>query len=127
MPSIQAAALQVGVEVIATKVYAKDEIEAVIAAQARDPGDGLILMPNGFNAVNQEFIFALAARYRVPAFHCNPIYAGSSGLMTYGSDFVEAYRLAAGYIDRVLKGAKPGELPIQMPNEISADHQGARP
>jgi putative ABC transport system substrate-binding protein len=118
MPSIQAAASNFGVQVIAAKVYAKEEIEGVVAAQARDPGGSVIVMPNGFNLANHELIFALAARYGVPTIWSNPISARSSGLMSYGSDFAEAFRLAAGYIDRILKGDKPGELPIQLPTKF---------
>ena len=118
IPSIQAAASHFDVQVIVAKVYAKDEIEGVIAAQARNLGGSLIMMPNSFNAVNLELIFALAARYGVPAIYFNRLSAGSSGLMSYGSDFAESIRLAAGYIDRILKGAKPGELPIQLPTKF---------
>jgi hypothetical protein len=96
------------------QVHAKDELEGVIAAQARNPGGSLIWMPNGFNAANHELIFVLAARYGVPSIYFNRLSAGSGGLISYGSDFAQLFRQAAGYIDRILKGAKPGELPIQL-------------
>ena len=117
MPSIQAAASSFAVQTSAAPVHAKDEIEGVIAAQARNPGGSLIVMPDAFNATNRERIIALAARYRVPAIYGNN-FTDSGGLIFYGADFAESFRLAAGYIDRILKGAKPGELPIQLPTKF---------
>jgi hypothetical protein len=82
------------------KTWVETEIDAgfirSVGGEAREPGGSLIVMPNGFNAVNHELIFALAARYGVPTIWSNAISAGSSGLMSYGSDFAEAFRLAAG-------------------------------
>ena len=90
-----------------------------IAAQARNPGGGLIVMPDSFNAINRELIIALAARYSVPAIYYNPTYyAGSGGLIAYGADFAEQFRQAAGYIDRILKGAKAADLPVQAPTKF---------
>jgi putative tryptophan/tyrosine transport system substrate-binding protein len=119
MPSIQAAASSFAVQASAAPVHAKDEIEGVIAAQARDPGGGLIVMPDTFNTTNRNLIIALAARYNVPAIYNNHYFAESGGLISYGSDFAEQFRQAAGYIDRILKGAKPGELPIQLPTKFA--------
>jgi putative ABC transport system substrate-binding protein len=119
MPSIQAAASPLAIQVSAAPVRAKDEIEGVIAEQGRNPGGGLIVMPDGFNLVNRELIISVAARYSVPAIYFNAaFFAGSGGLISYGPDFTEYYRRAAGYIDRILKGAKPGELPIQQPSKF---------
>jgi putative tryptophan/tyrosine transport system substrate-binding protein len=115
IPSIKAAASSVAVEVSDAPVHAKEEIEGVIAAQARIPGGGLIVMPDAFTNTNTELIIALAARYRVPAIFNQPSHAGLGGLIAYGTEFVELFRQAAEYIDRILKGAKPGELPIQQP------------
>src|SRR5689334_1222802 len=117
MPSIQVAALSLAVHASAAPVHTKDEIEGVIAAQARVPGGGLIVMPDAFNATNRELIIALAARYGVPAIYGNN-FTESGGLIFYGADFAESFRLGAGYIDRILKGAKPGELPIQLPTKF---------
>ena len=114
MPSIQAAASSRGVEISATQVRTKDEIERVIADQARNPGGGLIVMPAAFNVANRELIIALAARHRVPAIYFSSLFTKSGGLIAYSPDYVEQFRLAAEYIDRILKGAKPGELPIQQ-------------
>ena len=116
MSSIQAAASSFAIQVSATPVHGKDEIEGVIAAQARDPGGGLIVMPDVFNDVNRELIIALAARYSVPTIYFNRFFSG--GLVSYGDVRSEQFRLAAGYIDRVLKGEKPADLPVQVPTKF---------
>ena len=118
MPSIQAAASSFGIQVLVTPVLAKEEIGSVVAAQAHDAGGSLIVMPDAFNAANHELIISLAARYDVPALYGND-FARSGGLISYGSDFSETFHLAAGYIDRILKGAKAGELPIQLPTKFN--------
>jgi putative ABC transport system substrate-binding protein len=118
MPSIQTAASSFGIQVLVTPVHVKEEIEPVVAAQAHAAGGSLIVMPDAFNAANHELIISLAARYRVPALYGNN-FAGSGGLIAYGSDFAETFHLAAGYIDRILKGAKAGELPIQLPTKFN--------
>src|SRR5215472_6825511 len=118
IPSIQAAASSLAVQASAAPVHAKDEIEDVIAAQARNPGGGLIVMPDIFNTKNRDLIIGLAAHYGVPASYTENIFAQSGGLIAYGSLFVESYRQAAGYIDRILKGAKPSELAVQLPTKF---------
>jgi ABC-type uncharacterized transport system substrate-binding protein len=118
MPSIQAAASSFAIQAIAAPVHASDEIEGIIATQARDPGGGLIVMPNAFNVVNREVIIALTARYGVPAIYFNRFFTDSGGLISYGADRPEQVRQAADYIDRILKGAKPADLPIQQPTKF---------
>ena len=118
LPSIQAAASSFDVKVSAARVYSKAEVESVIAGLASDPGGGLIVMPDSFNVTNRDLIIALASRYGVPAISDTRFYTESGGLMNYGSDFVKQFRKAAGYVDRVLKGAKPADLPIQEPTEF---------
>jgi putative tryptophan/tyrosine transport system substrate-binding protein len=117
MPSIQAAAAFFAVQVSAAPVHGKDEIEGVVAAQARDPGGALIVMPDVFNDVNREPIIALAARYSVPAIYYNRFFSELGALISYGDVRSEQFRLAAGYIDRVLKGEKPADLPVQVPTK----------
>jgi ABC-type uncharacterized transport system substrate-binding protein len=117
MPSIQAAASSFAVQVSAAPVHKKDKIEGVIAAQATNPGSALIVTPDPFNAANRDLIIALAARYRVPAIYFNGFFADSGGLIVYGSVFAEEFRQAAGYIDRVLKGEKAADLPVQAPTK----------
>jgi putative ABC transport system substrate-binding protein len=118
MPSVQAAASSRGVEVLAAPVRVKDEIEGIIAEQARNPGGGLIVMPAVFSVANRELIIALTARYGVPAIYYNGLFPKSGGLISYSPDYTEQFRPAASYIDRILKGAKPGELPIQLPTKF---------
>jgi putative ABC transport system substrate-binding protein len=118
LPAIQAAASSSNVQANVVTIHAKHEIEGVVAEQARDPGGGLIVMPNAFNTTNRELIIALAARHRVPAIYFSAYGAQSGGLIGYGGDYVEQSRHAAGYIDRVLKGTKPADLPIQAPTKF---------
>jgi putative ABC transport system substrate-binding protein len=119
MPSIQTTASALSVQVSATPVHSKDEIEGVFATQARNSGGGVIVMPDGFNLANRELIVSLAAGYRVPTIYFNAAYyARLGGLITYGPNFTEYFRQAAGYIDRILKGAKPEDLPIQQPTNF---------
>jgi putative ABC transport system substrate-binding protein len=119
MPAIQAAASSLSLDISAAPVRAKDEMEGVISGQARNSGAGLIVMPDVFNTINSDLIISLAARYRVPTIYFNADYfARSGGLITYGDDYTEECRLAAGYIDRILKGVKPEELPIQQPTKF---------
>jgi putative tryptophan/tyrosine transport system substrate-binding protein len=118
MPSIQAAAASFFVRASAAPVHAKDEIEGVIAAQARSTGGGLIVMPDTFNVTNRDLIIALAARYKLPAIYNVAFYAESGGLIAYGTDRAESFRQAAGYIDRIIKGTKVADLPIQQPTKF---------
>jgi len=118
MPSIQAAASSFAVEASVAPVHARDEIAGVIAAQARSPGGGLIVMPDVFNDANGELIIALATSSGVPAIYPRPVFAETGGLIAYGADLAEQFRQAAGYIDRILKGANPGDLPVQRPTKF---------
>jgi len=119
MPSIQAAAASLDIHVDTAPIHAKDEIEVVIAAQARDARSGLIVMPDPFNVTNREQIVQLAAGYRVPAIYYTPTnYAELGGLIAYGSNFAEQFPEAAAYVDRILKGAKPADLPVQAPTKF---------
>src|SRR5262245_36143632 len=117
MPSIQAAASSFAIKASAAPVHASDEIEGVIAEQARNPGGSLIVMPDAFNVANRELIITLAARYSVPAIYYLRFFADSGGLISYGDDRDELFRQAAGFIDRILKGVKPADLPIQAPTK----------
>ncbi len=118
MASIQAAASSLAVQASAAPVQAKDEIEGVIAAQARNPGGGLIVMPDPFNRRNRDLIITLAARYGVPAIYYDHVWAKLGSLIAYSDDYNEHFRQAAGYIDRILKGTKPADLPIQLPTKF---------
>jgi putative tryptophan/tyrosine transport system substrate-binding protein len=118
MASIQVAASSFGVQTSTAPVHGKDEIDGVVAALASNPGAGLIVMPDLFNTINRDLIIAVAARYRVPAIYFFRSFADSGGLISYGPDFAPQYPQAAEYIDRILKGEKPGDLPIQMPIKV---------
>jgi putative ABC transport system substrate-binding protein len=119
LPSIQAAATSLAIRASTTPVDATDGIEGVISELARDPGGGLIMMPDTFNVTNRGLIIALAARYGVPLVSNNPLFAQSGALITYGVDFSDLLRQAAGYIDRILKGANPADLPVQNPTKFN--------
>jgi putative ABC transport system substrate-binding protein len=93
------------------------EIERAVAAFARDSNGGLIVTGSPAATFHRELIIALAARHRLPAVYANRQYAAAGGLISYGPDFVDQYRRAAGYVDRILKGEKPADLPVQAPTK----------
>ena len=111
----KAAAASLAVEAIAAPVRDMSELESAVAAQARAPSGGLIVMPDSFTDVHRAEIISLAARYSLPAVYPRRIFAELGGLLSYGIDQFDNYRRAATYADRVLKGAKPSELPVQAP------------
>ncbi|MBV9460325.1 MAG: ABC transporter substrate-binding protein [Bradyrhizobium sp.] len=113
MPSIQTAAQSFGIAVTAAPIQAENEIEGVIADQAREAGGGLIVTPSAFSSVHRELIIALAARYRLPAMYHERKFTDQGGLIAYIPDYAEGWRPAAGYVDRILRGANPGDLPVQ--------------
>jgi putative ABC transport system substrate-binding protein len=110
-----AAAASLGMEAIAAPVHAKSELESVVAAQARTPNSGLMVMPDGFLNVHRLEVTSLAARYRLPAVYPFRFFAELGGLLCYGSRQRDQFRLAATYVNRILQGAKPSELPVQAP------------
>jgi putative ABC transport system substrate-binding protein len=114
---IQAVAPSVGVEVTAINVRDAGEIERAVAAFARSPNGGLIVTASALTLVHRELIIALAAKYKLPAVYYRRYYAASGGLVSYGYDLVQQFRGAAGYVDRILKGEKPADLPVQAPNK----------
>src|SRR6476619_3438911 len=111
----KAAAASLAVEAIAAPVRDRSELESVIAAQAREPNGGLIVMADAFMVTHRAEITLLAARYRLPAVYSTRSFTELGGLLSYGSDLVDNFRRAATYADRILKGAKPSELPVQAP------------
>jgi putative ABC transport system substrate-binding protein len=110
-----AAAPKFAVEAIAVPVHGASELESVVAAQARRPNTGLIVMPDGFMNVHRAEITVLADRYRMPAVYPFHFFAELGGLLCYGNEQRDQFRLAATYVDRVLRGAKPSVLPVQAP------------
>jgi putative ABC transport system substrate-binding protein len=93
------------------------EIEPALAAFAGSPNGGLILTGSALAIVHRDLIIALAARYRLPAVYFERYLAAAGGLISYGPDLLDQYRLAAGYVDRILKGEKPANLPVQTPTK----------
>jgi len=114
----EAAAPSFGVEAAAVIVRQTTDIEAAIADLAREPGGGLIVPPDNFSYVHRTLIFALAARHRVPAVYPFRFMAREGGLVSYGVDLGETFPRAAEYIDRILKGTKPADLPVQAPTKF---------
>ncbi len=111
----RAAAPSFGVEAITAPVHDASEFETIISAQARKPNGGLVVMPDPFPFVHRAEITSLAIRHRLPAVYSNRGYAEHGGLLSYGADLVDNLRRAASYGDRILRGEKPSELPIQVP------------
>jgi putative tryptophan/tyrosine transport system substrate-binding protein len=114
---VEAAAPSFSVAPIAAAVRDPGDVHRVFDAFAREPNGGLMVLPDISMTNYRETIVALAARHRVPAIYPFRFFATSGGLMSYGTDVVEVFRRAAGYVDRIFKGANPGELPIQAPNK----------
>jgi putative ABC transport system substrate-binding protein len=115
MTPFKAAAASFGVEAIAAPVHDRSELESAFAAQAHEPNGSLIVLPDSFLNAHSVEITSLAARYRLPAVYPYRLYTKVGGLLSYGNDVFDNYRRAAGYVDRILKGEKPGELPVQAP------------
>jgi putative ABC transport system substrate-binding protein len=111
----KAAAPSFGVEAIVAPVRDKSELESAIAAQGRAPNTGLVVMPDSFMTAHRAEVTSLAARFRLPVISPYRYYTELGGLLSYGIDFTDNYRRAAGYADRILKGAKPSELAVQAP------------
>jgi len=113
----EAVAPSVGVEVTAVDISGGGDIERAIAAFASKPDGGLIVVPHVYNTANRGSIIVLAARHRLPAVYPFRYFAAEGGLMSYGPDQIEQWRGAASYVDRVLRGENPGELPVQAPTK----------
>ena len=114
---IESVAPSFGVEVSAINVRDADEIKHAVTAFARSPNGGLILTASALAVVHRELIIALAAQYKLPAVYYRRYYVASGGLISYGYDVVQQYRGVAGYVDRILKGEKPADLPVQAPTK----------
>jgi putative ABC transport system substrate-binding protein len=115
--AIQSAAASSGVELTPIGVHNSDEIERDVTAFARGPNGGLIVTSTTFGNNHPNLIITLAARHKLPAVYPLRFFATSGGLISYGPDAFVYYRLATGYIDRILKGEKPADLPVQAPTK----------
>jgi putative tryptophan/tyrosine transport system substrate-binding protein len=118
VPSLEMAARSLKVEPIIAPVHSDKEIETAIMALGREPGDGLVVMPNIFMSAHRASIIFAATQNKVPAIHWQPVFARDGGLLSYGSDGVDIFRRAAAYVDRILRGAKLSELPVQFPTKF---------
>ena len=115
---VEDAAPSFDVKPIQAPVRDVGEIEHAIETFARDGNGGLMVLPDISTTNHRDLIIALAARHRLPAVYPFRFFAASGGLMSYGSDLADVYRRAASYVDRILKGAKPGDLPVQAPTKF---------
>ena len=111
------AAASLALEAIAAPVHDAPELESVVAAHAREPNGSLIVMPDGFLNVHRAEVVSLAARYHLPTIYPWRFFAESGGLLSYGSAQSGMFRTAASYVDRILRGEKPTELPVQAPTK----------
>ena len=116
--SIQATAQSLGIEARPLTIHDASEIEHAVTSFA-GPNAGLIVETSASGSIHRDMIVALAARYRLPAIYVYPFDAVEGGLVSYGPDPIEPFRRAAGYVDRILKGEKPGDLPVQAPTKYA--------
>ena len=116
---IQAAAASFRVEVVSIHVRAVSDIERGVATFAQQPNGGLIVTANPFAIEHRRPIIELAERHKLPAVYFEQVFAKDGGLISYGPDIVDQYRRAAGYVDRILKGEKPADLPVQAPTKYA--------
>jgi putative ABC transport system substrate-binding protein len=117
MPSLETAARSLNVVPIVASVHDDVEIETAIVGIGREPGGGLVVMPDVFTYAHRASIISAAARNSVPAVYAISEFVKDGGLLSYGVDLVDSFRRAATYVDRVLRGAKPGDLPVQFPTK----------
>jgi putative ABC transport system substrate-binding protein len=115
--AVQAAAPSLGVELSPVDVHDDREIERAVTAFARSPNGGLIVTAAPLATRHRDLIIALAARHRLPAVYASRVFVSAGGLICYGPDLIDQYRRAAGYVDRILKGENPADLPVQAPNK----------
>jgi putative ABC transport system substrate-binding protein len=118
MPSLETAARSLKVLLGTAPVHSDAEIEAAIVALGREPGGGLIVISEVFTIAHRAPIKSAAARNNVPAVYWQSVFARDGGLLSYGIDQVDNFRRAATYVDRILRGAKPAELPVQLPTKF---------
>jgi putative ABC transport system substrate-binding protein len=116
--AIQAVAPSLGVEIFPVGMRGADEIERSVEAFGRSPNGGLIPMASGAAVRHRNLILALASRYKLPAVYWDRFFVDDGGLISYGPNVVDDFRQAAGYIDRILKGEKPADLPVQLPAKL---------
>jgi putative ABC transport system substrate-binding protein len=115
LSSLETAARSLKTELIATPIHGDAEIELVMNSLGREPRGGLVVVADNFTLVHRTRIIVLAARNNVPAVYWSSAFARDGGLLSYGPDYVDLWRRTASYVDRILRGAKPSDLPVQLP------------
>ena len=118
MPSVETAARSLKVALIMAPVRSDAEIETALIGVGREPGGGLVVISDTFMFAHRTPVIAAAARNNVPAVYPNSLQVRDGGLLSYGVDRVDLFRRAASYVDRILRGAKPGDLPVQFPTKF---------
>ncbi len=116
---IQSVATSTGIDVRPVNLRDAGEIERAITAFARIPNGGLVVTASALSVVHRDLIVTLAARHKLPAVYYERFFVAGGGLISYGADFIEQHRRAAGYVDRILKGEKPADLPVQAPTKYA--------
>ncbi len=115
VPAFEAAARSLKVKPITAFIHSDAEIEMIMTSLGSEPGGGLVVPPDGFLLVHRAPIILLAKRYHVPAIYWNPVFPRNGGLLSYGPDPMDMFRRSASYVDRIFRGEKPAELPVQEP------------
>jgi ABC-type uncharacterized transport system substrate-binding protein len=115
--AIQAVAPSLGIDVIPVNMHEVQEIERAISAFAQISNGGMIVTGSGLAITHRDLIITLAAQYKLPSIYFEPAFVAAGGLASYGADLVDQYRQAAGYVDRILKGEKAADLPVQAPTK----------
>jgi putative ABC transport system substrate-binding protein len=118
VPSLETAARSLNVVPIIAPVHGDEEIETAIIALSREPGGGLVVMGDTFMFAHRAPLILAAARNNVPAVYRDSAFVREGGLLSYGIDLVDIFRRAASYVDRILRGEKPGDLPVQFPTRF---------
>jgi putative ABC transport system substrate-binding protein len=118
MPSLEVAARSLKVALISAPVHSDAEIDTAITALGREPAGGLVVLGDVFTTLHRAPIILAAARHNVPAVYGLSTFARDGGLLSYDVDRVDSFRRAATYVDRILRGAKPGDLPVQFPTKF---------
>jgi putative ABC transport system substrate-binding protein len=118
MPSVETATRFLKVMLITAPVHGDVEVETAVIALGREPGGGLVVIPDGFLFLHRAPIISVAARNNIPAVYSLPSFARDGDLLSYSPDLVESYPRAATYVDRILRGEKPGDLPVQLPTKF---------
>jgi putative ABC transport system substrate-binding protein len=118
MPVLEAAARLLSVSVIAAPVRDTDQLKRVVGGLGAEPGGGLIVIPDTFTIAHREIMIGVAAQHRLPVFYPFRLFVTDGGLFYYGTETIELYRRAASYVDRILRGTSPAELPVQYPTKF---------